>query len=39
MQGPQVNWLQDGKRLHLNHGPIDLIVEASSLVLTSIAAG
>ncbi|ESY68147.1 MULTISPECIES: thiamine biosynthesis protein ApbE [Mesorhizobium] len=28
MQGPQVRWLQDGKRLHLNHGPIDLIVEA-----------
>ena len=28
MQGPQANWLQDGKRLHLNHGPIDLIVEA-----------
>lgn len=28
MQGPQVHWLQDGKRLHLNHGPIDLIVEA-----------
>ncbi|MER9402937.1 UPF0280 family protein [Mesorhizobium caraganae] len=28
MQGPQVTWLQDGKRLHLNHGPIDLIVEA-----------
>ncbi|MGX9142548.1 UPF0280 family protein [Mesorhizobium sp. 128a] len=28
MQGPQVQWLQDGKRLHLNHGPIDLIVEA-----------
>lgn len=28
MQGPQVSWLQDGKRLHLNHGPIDLIVEA-----------
>lgn len=27
MQGPQANWLQDGKRLHLNHGPIDLIVE------------
>ncbi|RVD48112.1 UPF0280 family protein, partial [Mesorhizobium sp. M2D.F.Ca.ET.140.01.1.1] len=22
------HWLQDGKRLHLNHGPIDLIVEA-----------
>ena len=28
MQGPQGNWLADGKRLHLNHGPIDLIVEA-----------
>lgn len=28
MDGPQANWLQDGKRLHLNHGPIDLIVEA-----------
>ncbi|TPK48679.1 UPF0280 family protein [Mesorhizobium sp. B2-5-4] len=28
MQGPQAHWLQDGKRLHLNHGPIDLIVEA-----------
>ncbi|ESZ67444.1 MULTISPECIES: thiamine biosynthesis protein ApbE [unclassified Mesorhizobium] len=28
MQRPQVNWLQDGKRLHLNHGPIDLIVQA-----------
>ncbi|QKC93832.1 UPF0280 family protein [Mesorhizobium sp. NZP2298] len=28
MDGPQVHWLQDGKRLHLNHGPIDLIVEA-----------
>ncbi|MFD2054139.1 UPF0280 family protein [Mesorhizobium calcicola] len=28
MSGPQVHWLQDGKRLHLNHGPIDLIVEA-----------
>ncbi|UDL87099.1 UPF0280 family protein [Mesorhizobium sp. PAMC28654] len=28
MEGPQVHWLQDGKRLHLNHGPIDLIVEA-----------
>jgi uncharacterized protein len=25
---PQVAWLADGKRLHLNHGPIDLIVEA-----------
>jgi ApbE superfamily uncharacterized protein (UPF0280 family) len=28
MQGAQANWLPDGKRLHLNHGPIDLIVEA-----------
>ena len=28
MQAAQVNWLPDGKRLHLNHGPIDLIVEA-----------
>lgn len=28
MNGPQVNWLGDGRRLHLNHGPIDLIVEA-----------
>ena len=26
--GPQVHWLADGRRLHLNHGPIDLIVEA-----------
>ena len=28
MNGPQIAWLADGKRLHLNHGPIDLIVEA-----------
>jgi ApbE superfamily uncharacterized protein (UPF0280 family) len=28
MTGPQANWLEDGRRLHLNHGPIDLIVEA-----------
>lgn len=28
MPGPQVNLLPDGRRLHLNHGPIDLIVEA-----------
>ncbi|GLS30045.1 hypothetical protein SAMN04488498_104250 [Mesorhizobium albiziae] len=27
MIGPQVAWLPDGRRLHLNHGPIDLIVE------------
>ena len=26
--GPQCNLLPDGRRLHLNHGPIDLIVEA-----------
>ena len=24
----QASWLPDGRRLHLNHGPIDLIVEA-----------
>jgi len=28
MSGPQAHWLEDGRRLHLNHGPIDLIVEA-----------
>src|SRR5688572_15927661 len=28
MIGPQANWLEDGRRLHLNHAPIDLIVEA-----------
>ncbi|MFN3548965.1 MAG: UPF0280 family protein, partial [Mesorhizobium sp.] len=28
MTGPQVAWLPDGRRLHMNHGPIDLIVEA-----------
>ncbi|RJT42466.1 UPF0280 family protein [Mesorhizobium waimense] len=27
MNGPQAHWLDDGRRLHLNHGPIDLIVE------------
>ena len=26
MQGPQANWLPDGRRLHLHHGPIDMIV-------------
>jgi ApbE superfamily uncharacterized protein (UPF0280 family) len=25
---PQIRWLPDGKRFHLNDGPIDLIVEA-----------
>ncbi|MES0153091.1 UPF0280 family protein [Mesorhizobium sp. M0018] len=28
MNGPQAHLLEDGRRLHLNHGPIDLIVEA-----------
>ncbi len=28
MTGPQAGFLADGRRLHLNHGPIDLIVEA-----------
>lgn len=28
MNGPQAHWLADGRRLHLNHGPIDLIIEA-----------
>jgi ApbE superfamily uncharacterized protein (UPF0280 family) len=28
MNRPQAAWLPDGRRLHLNHGPIDLIVEA-----------
>ncbi|MEO1137956.1 MAG: UPF0280 family protein [Pseudomonadota bacterium] len=29
MQRAQVNWLPDGKRMHLHHGPIDMIVDAS----------
>lgn len=28
MNGPQAAMLADGRRLHLNHGPIDLIIEA-----------
>ncbi len=28
MTGPQIAFLPDGRRLHLNHGPIDLIVDA-----------
>jgi len=28
MNGPVIAWLPDGRRLHMNHGPIDLIVEA-----------
>ncbi|WP_135502384.1 UPF0280 family protein [Roseovarius aestuariivivens] len=26
MSGPQAHWLPDGRRLHLHHGPIDMIV-------------
>lgn len=28
MSVPAISWLPDGRRLHMNHGPIDLIVEA-----------
>ncbi|MDN5925758.1 MAG: UPF0280 family protein [Hyphomicrobiales bacterium] len=28
MNGPRIVWLPDGRRLHMNHGPIDLVVEA-----------
>ena len=28
MSGPQAAWLADGRRLHLQHGPIDLVIEA-----------
>ena len=28
MPGPQIALLPDGRRLHLNHGPIDLVIEA-----------
>ncbi len=28
MSGPQAAWLPDGRRLHLQHGPIDLVIEA-----------
>jgi ApbE superfamily uncharacterized protein (UPF0280 family) len=28
MDRPQASLLSDGRRLHLNHGPIDLIIEA-----------
>ena len=27
-EGPQIALLPDGRRLHLRHGPIDLIIEA-----------
>ncbi|BCH20743.1 UPF0280 family protein [Mesorhizobium sp. L-8-3] len=32
MTGPQASLLPDGRRLHLNHGPIDLIIEAFGAV-------
>ena len=28
MDGPQIKLLPDGRRLHLQHGPIDLVIEA-----------
>ena len=28
MDGPRITRLPDGRRLHMHHGPIDLIVEA-----------
>ena len=28
MNGPEASWLPDGQRMHLHHGPIDLIVSA-----------
>jgi ApbE superfamily uncharacterized protein (UPF0280 family) len=28
VSGPQAAWLPDGRRLHLHHGPIDLILDA-----------
>ena len=28
MSGPQAHWLPGRRRLHLGHGPIDLILEA-----------
>lgn len=30
MEGPSVKLLEDGRRLHLHHGPIDLILEAET---------
>ena len=35
---PQVGWLKDGKRLHLQDGPIDLIVEAQGSAANKRAA-
>jgi ApbE superfamily uncharacterized protein (UPF0280 family) len=34
----QIHWLPDGKRLHMNHGPIDLIIEAFGPALEVQAA-
>jgi ApbE superfamily uncharacterized protein (UPF0280 family) len=36
--GPQVALLPDGKRLHLQHGPIDLIIEAAGSTAEVTAA-
>ena len=38
MDGPQAHWLEDGRRLHLNHGPIDLVVEAFGAPVERAAA-
>ncbi|MEO0680302.1 MAG: UPF0280 family protein [Pseudomonadota bacterium] len=37
--GPQAAWLPDGRRLHLNHGPIDLIVDADGPAREAALAG
>jgi ApbE superfamily uncharacterized protein (UPF0280 family) len=37
-QRPQIGWLADGKRLHLQDGPIDLIVEAHGTAINVRAA-
>ena len=38
MTGAQAAWLPDGRRLHLHHGPIDLIVEAFGTAVARQAA-
>jgi len=38
MTGPQASLLADGRRLHLNHGPIDLIIEAFGAPAEIVAA-
>jgi ApbE superfamily uncharacterized protein (UPF0280 family) len=38
MRLPQIRWLEDGRRLHLQDGPIDLIVEARGEVVEIEAA-